>query len=161
MYKKGISKTVYSYLPVGSGKVYYPGTRVTVQGYSEFSSGSIYYSNSSGYKTGTERSNAKYGYYTYSGALYDADGERVNGSTTFFYGGTTKTLYERGSSLTSIKGLYRRDDEENWSYTPIGSAANDLYQRNAEDDEKFDAIGDECRLKLSSLVTKDVTTLTV
>lgn len=54
------------------------------------------------------------------------------------------TLYEKGASVT-----------------PIGTEVSGAYQRNAEDDTTFTAIGEACSLKLATLTTKDITALTV
>ena len=186
LYNAGTKKTVQGYSKY-NGDLYMAGTAVNKIGYAH-SSGTLYYGNgSSGYLRGGSVS-ARYGYYTYQGALYDADGERVNRNQTFFYGGSSGTLYygnggyvtgrgsavdaiewngtlyEKGSSVTPIStkvsGLYRADDEENWTYTPIGTGVSDLYQRNAEDDEKVETVGTACSLKLATLTTRDVTALT-
>lgn len=165
VYKKGSTKTVYAYLPV-SGSVYKAGTAVNKIGYAH-SSGTLYYGNgSSGYLRGGSVS-ARYGYYTYSGALYDADGDRVNSGTTFFYGGSSGTLYYgngsyvtgRGSAVDAIEWngtLY----EKGSSVTTIGTEVSGVYQRNAEDDQTFDTIGGACSLKLATLTTRDITALT-
>lgn len=159
IYKAGKLQTIYSYSKVLDNTVYYKGTKQTVQGYSDVNNGkAIYYSTSSGYKTGTSHT-ARYDYYKYDGKLYDADGEQVNRSTTYFYGGTEKTLYERGSSLTSVSGWKRADDEENWTYTPIGSAANNLYERQPDDDYQVTLLGEKCSLQLSEISTKNVSAL--
>lgn len=166
VYKRGSTKTIYAYLPVGES-VYKAGTAVNKIGYAH-SSGTLYYGNgSSGYLRGGSVT-ARYGYYTYSGALYDADGERVNGGTTFFYGGSSGTLYYgnggyvtgRGSAVDAIEyngTLYEKGD----SVTTIGLEVSGAYQRNAEDDTTFTAIGGACSLKLASLTTKDITALTI
>lgn len=166
VYKKGGTKTVYAYLPV-SGSVYKAGTAVNKIG-NAHSSGTLYYGNgSSGYLRGSSVS-ARYNYYTYSGALYDSDGVRVNGGTTFFYGGSSGTLYYgngsyvtgRGSAVDAIEWngtLY----EKGASVTPIGTEVSGVYQRNAEDDTTFTAIGDACSLKLATLTTREITALTV
>lgn len=100
--------------------------------------------------------------------MYDADGERVNSGTTFFYGGSSGTLYYgnggyvtgRGSAVDAIEyngTLY----EKGSSVTQIGEEVSGVYQRNAEDDTTFTAIGEACSLKLAQLTTKDITALTV
>lgn len=47
---------------------------------------------------------ARTGYTKYSGALYDADGVRVNASTTYFFGGSEKTLYNGNGSYVYGRG---------------------------------------------------------
>ena len=167
VYKKGGTKTVYAYLPV-SGSVYKAGTPVNKIGYAH-SSGTLYYGNgSSGYLRGSSVS-AVTGYTQYQGALYDADGERVNSSgNPFYYNFSRTTLYRgdggyitgRGSAVDAIEWngtLY----EKGASVTPIGTKVSGVYQRNAEDDQTFDTIGGACSLKLATLTTREITALTV
>lgn len=165
MYKKGSTKTVYSYLPCGT--LYKAGSSVSTVGRG-YSSGTLYYGNgSSGYLRGGSVS-ARYNYYTYSGALYDADGERVNRNQTFFYGGSSGTLYYgdgsyvtgRGSAVDAIEWNGTLYDKGS-TVTQVGTAVEDAYQRNPEEDETFSAIGGECSLKLATLTTRNVTALTV
>lgn len=159
IYKAGKLQTIYSYSKVLENTVYYKGTKQTVQGYSDVNNGNaIYYSTSSGYKTGESRT-ARYNYNEVTKPIYDANGNLLNADETYFYGGAQKTLYERGSQLTSVKGWKRADDEENWSYTPIGSAANSLYERQPDDDYQVTLLGEKCSLQLSELSTKNVSAL--
>ena len=166
VYKKGSTKTIYAYLPVGE-TVYKAGTPVKKIGTGHSSHIRYKGNGSSGNLRGSSVS-ARWGYYTYSGALYDADGERVNRGTTFFYGGSSGTLYkgngdyvtDRGDPVNAID-YYGTLYEAGSSVTPIGMSVSGAYQRNAEDDQTFSAIGSACSLKLASFITRDVTALTI
>ena len=165
MYKKGSTKTVYSYLPCGT--LYKAGSSVSTVGRG-YSSGTLYYGNgSSGYLRGGSTS-ALTGYSRWYGNLYDSDGELVNSGTTFYYGGSTQTLYYGNGSYVTGRGgavdaiewngtLY----EKGSSVTQVGTEVTDAYQRNPEDDETFSAIGGACSLKLATLTTRNITALTV
>ena len=68
------------------------------------SSGTYYKGNgSTGYLRGSSVT-ARTGYTAYSGKLYDADGVRVNSSTTYFFGGSEKTLYKGDGSYVHDRG---------------------------------------------------------
>lgn len=163
IYKAGKSQTIYSYSKVLKDTVYYKGTKVYMPEYEDVNNGEpIHYSTSSGYKRGTSRRNCIYGCIKYEGKLYNADGEHVNRDSSFYYAGTWRdVLYESGSQLTKASGLKRAKEGEQWSYTPIGSEANNLYERQPEDDYPVTLLGEKCSLQLSELSTKDVAALTV
>ena len=167
VYKKGGTKTVYSYLPV-DGTLYKAGTAVQKIGYGH-SSGTLYYGNgSSGYLRGSSVSGTKQGRLAATVGYYYSAGEYVKlTGGPVYYAGDSFTYYQgnggyvtgRGSAVDAIEWngtLY----EAGSSVTPISTPYTGLYQRNAEDDTTFTAIGDACSLKLATLTTRDITALT-
>ena len=166
VYKKGSTKTIYAYLPVGE-TVYKAGTPVTKIG-SGHSSHIRYKGNgSSGYLRGDSVtrysiSSTYRNAYTYDSSRerYESIGTVYKVSSGTYYRGNGGYVVDRGDPINAIDfhgTLY----ENGGSVTPIGSAVYNAYQRNAEDDETFSAIGSECSLKLATFTTRDVTALTI
>ena len=166
VYKKGSTKTIYAYLPVGE-TVYKAGTPVTKIG-SGHSSHIRYKGNgSSGYLRGDSVtrysiSSTYRNAYTYDSSRerYEFIGTVYKVSSGTYYRGNGGYVVDRGDPINAIDfhgTLY----ENGGSVTPIGSAVYNAYQRNAEDDETFSAIGSECSLKLATFTTRDVTALTI
>lgn len=160
IYKAGKLQTIYSYSKVLDNTVYYKGTKVYMPEYEDVNNGNpIYYTTSDVNRRGTERKKCLYNCTKYEGKLYDADGEQVNRYDAYYYGTWADVLYESGSKLTKATGFKRIKEGEQWSYTPIGSAANNLYERQPDDDYQVTLLGEKCSLQLSELSTKNVSAL--
>lgn len=142
------------------------------------SSGTYYKGNgSTGYLRGSSVT-ARTGYTAYSGKLYDADGVRVNSSTTYFFGGSEKTLYkgdgsyvhDRGNSVDAIEydgTLYEHGG--NHTYPLYKKVSKNLYAAGStvtypaykEYGGKVYDAGQRAVIKPADVKTENVTALTV
>lgn len=146
--------------------VYKAGASVNKIGYPH-SSGTLYYGNgSSGYLRGSSVTvnlrGSPYGtlYYKSSSGSYlpVEDAYRDGGSATY-YQGNGGYVTGRGGAVDAIEyngTLY----EKGSSVTQIGEEVSGAYQRNAEDDQTFTAVGSECSLNLATFTTREITALT-
>lgn len=142
------------------------------------SSGTYYKGNgSSGYLRGSSVT-ARTGYTAYYGKLYDADGVRVNSGTTYFFGGSEKTLYKgdgsyiygRGSSVDAIAydgTLYEHGGTH--TYPLYNKVTKNLYAAGttvnypafkAYGGKVYDA-GQRAVISPAEITTENVTALTV